>query len=140
LKSFIYCFILLDFYNLINYSIDGYKEFVNEDNNYYFIENINRSLENYWNWFFNLFIILMNKHIKLINNKKYNIDFKKLEEINKLKKLKEKIDYNSSLPDAEYKLINDDFNLLYIFKEKILIIIINIKTSQVLIMCYLKII
>jgi hypothetical protein len=91
LKSFIYVFILLDYYNLITYN-DYLKTIVNSNTEeIHTIENNKRSIKNYWIFYYNLFLNYMNE---------------KLPEI----KLK--------IIDDKTIIINNYISFLYIIKEK----------------------
>lgn len=93
LKSFIYSLILMDFYGLVNYNILDYK-FDIDVISVYTKENIHRSLENYWNLYYEFFINLINNHVDTINNSK-DLRFENIE-----------------------KQINSDLSSLYIIQEK----------------------
>jgi hypothetical protein len=116
LKSFIYSYMLMDFYGLIEYNISGYNIKDNKfdsigvnseksiENSTYSEKNVLRSLENYWNFYSNIFVKLMRKHILKIKDINFDSD---------IYFRKDKI-----TPEYSGKIINFYFSSLYIIKEK----------------------
>ena len=102
-KSFIYSLVLMDFYSIITYNISDFK--ISSNTNIYTKENILRSLENYWNLYYQIFIKLVDEHIKMINESNYDL-FKK--------------NYPSFKMEDELnaKIINFYISSTYIVKEK----------------------
>ena len=147
-KSFIFSFILLDYYNIFTFPSEKLKEIIKYDENDTDEQNIYRSIQNFWIFFHNLFIETIKESLPKINitddyndnnwisninhqlNLLYGIkeNFNRIKEILILNKINIENEYESTIDliDEKIKKTNED---LFIYnKNKLEDINLIIKT------------
>jgi hypothetical protein len=112
LKSFIYSFVLMKFYNLAKFNLSESEQYIYTNKNIYTDENLLLSLKNYWSFYFEIFNKLTDDHIIFLKKKNYDEDLNK--DLNK--DLNE--DYEFSSQNTSFQTRNSYMSSLYIIKEK----------------------